>query len=110
MSDFGKGINVPSKDIVYRQDVEDMLRNALPSRGMWEIEGDVVKNTICETVVDLMMDLEKLPSAQPEIIRCKDCVHNDGGNPISDGRYWCMIHNSYMYYCSDGELRGDSDD
>lgn len=63
MSDFGKGINVPSKDIVYRQDVEDMLQNALPSRGMWEIEGDVVKNTICETVADLMMDLEKLPSA-----------------------------------------------
>ena len=47
---------------------------------------------------------------QPEIIRCKDCVHNDGGNPISDDRYWCMIHNSYMYYCSDGELRGDSDE
>ena len=64
MSDFGKGANVPSKDIVYRKDVEDMLQNALPSRGMWEIEGDVAKNAICETVVDLMMDLEKLPSAQ----------------------------------------------
>ena len=65
MSDFGKGINVQSKDIVYRQDVEDMLRNALPSRGMWEIEGDAIKNAICETVADLMMDLEKLPSADP---------------------------------------------
>ena len=65
MSDFAKDTNVPVKDIVYRQDVEDMLQNALPSRGMWEIEGDVVKNTICETVVDLMMDLEKVPSAQP---------------------------------------------
>ena len=66
MSDFGKDINVPNKDIVYRQDVEDMLQNALPSRGTWEIEGDVVKNTICETVADLMMDLGKLPSAQPD--------------------------------------------
>ena len=66
MSDFGKDINVHSKDTVYRQDVEDMLQNALPSRGMWEIEGDVAKNTNCETVADLMMDLEKLPSAQPE--------------------------------------------
>lgn len=61
MNDFGYGINVPGKDIVYRQDVEDMLHNALPSRGMWEIEGDAIKNVICETVAYLMMDLEKLP-------------------------------------------------
>lgn len=47
---------------------------------------------------------------EPEIIMCKDCVHNDGSNPISDDRYWCMIHNSYMYYCSDGEFGGDSDE
>ena len=67
MSNFDKDTNVPSKDIVYRQDVEDMLRNALPSRGMWEIDGDVVKNTICETVVDLMMDLKKVPSVQPDL-------------------------------------------
>ncbi len=45
-----------------------------------------------------------------KLIRCKDCVHNDGCNPISDGRYWCLIHDSFMYYCSDGELRGDSDE
>lgn len=57
----------------------------------------------------LTMAIDALKN-QPEIIRCKDCVHNDGGNPISDGRYWCMIHNSYMYYCSDGELRGDNND
>ena len=63
MNEFNKGINVPSKDIVYRQDVEDMLRDALPSRGMW---GDAIKNAIGETVVGLMMDLEKLPSALPE--------------------------------------------
>lgn len=82
----GKDTNVTSKDIVYRQDIEDMLQNALPSRGMWEIEGDVVKNTICETVVDLMMDLEKLPSAQPEIVRCKDCKH-----------YGCILYSGTQF-------------
>jgi len=79
MSDFGYSINVPSKDFVYRQDVEDMLQNALPSRGMWEIEGDVAKNIICETVTDLMMDLEKLPSAEPGgWSTCFDCLLSHG--------------------------------
>ena len=83
MNDFGKGINVQSKDIVYRQDVEDMLRNALPSRGMWEIEGDAIKNAICETVADLMMDLEELPSADPDVAeklhRFKCCITDKKG-------------------------------
>lgn len=79
MSDFGYSINVPSKDFVYRQDVEDMLQNALPSRGMWEIEGDAIKNAICETVADLMMDLEKLPSAEPGgWSTCFDCPLSHG--------------------------------
>ena len=106
MNDFNKDINVPSKDIVYRQDVEDMLQNALPSRGMWEIEGDVVKNTICETVVDLMMDLGKLPSAQAEIIRCKDCLFGyryfDVQNGVTDS--WVECRNP------DGLNRDVSDD
>lgn len=41
-------------------------------------------------------------SKQPEIIGCKDCKHR-GEKPISDGRYWCNIHNAFMYYCSDAE-------
>ena len=44
-----------------------------------------------------------------DLIRCKDCIHNDRVEN-SDGRYWCDLHACYMYYCSDGELRGDSDD
>lgn len=41
---------------------------------------------------------------RPEIVRCKDCRHR-GEKPISDGRYWCNIHNAFMYYCSDAERR-----
>ena len=101
MSDFGKGVNAPSKDIVYRQDVEDILQNALPSRGMWEIEGDVAKNAICETVVDLMMDLEKLPSAQPEIIRCKDCRYNN------DCEIQYSAQSGDEFFCGCAERRTD---
>ena len=43
--------------------------------------------------------------AKAEIIRCKDCKYNDGEEPIADGRYWCMLHQSFMYYCSDAERR-----
>ena len=54
----------------------------------------------------LRKDLRDLPSAQPEIIRCKDCKHR-GETPIADGRYWCDIHDTFMYYCSDAERRTD---
>lgn len=50
------------------------------------------------------------PIAQPEIIRCKDCVFTDGYEPIADGRYWCMLHGAYMHYCSDAERRTDETD
>ena len=45
-------------------------------------------------VVDM---LEKLPSAQPEIIRCKDCRHNN----------WCDMQEAAMagdnFFCSAAE-------
>ena len=44
--------------------------------------------------------------SQPEIIHCRDCKHR-GEKPIADGRYWCEIHDTFMYYCSDAERRTD---
>ena len=48
--------------------------------------------------------LLQMPSAEPEIIKCKDCKHR-GEEPIADGQYWCDIHDTFMYYCSDAERR-----
>ena len=46
--------------------------------------------------------LQSLPSAQPEIIRCKDCKwYNDGYCPNVDG-----IRKS-DFYCADSERRTD---
>jgi hypothetical protein len=53
--------------------------------------------------------MSELPPAQPEIIHCRDCKHR-GEKPISDGRYWCDIHDTFMYYCSDAERRTDEGD
>ena len=38
-----------------------------------------------------------------DIVFCEECKYTDGNPPIADGRLWCEKHNSFMYYCSDGE-------
>jgi len=55
-----------SKYTVSATAVEEMLKDLLPERGMWEIEGDEAKNAVCETVRDALEGLWKLPSAQPD--------------------------------------------
>lgn len=52
--------------------------------------------------------LEQMPSVQPEIIQCDQCKYWDGKPPITDGRYWCILH-GYMYYCSDVERRNTNE-
>ena len=44
-----------------------------------------------------------------EIVRCKNCKHRVE-KPIGDGRYWCELHDAFMYYCSDAERRTDETD
>lgn len=46
--------------------------------------------------------LEELPSAQPEIIRCRDCKHYDG-RPCGIVDWW----NTADDYCSRAERRPD---
>lgn len=48
--------------------------------------------------------LTAVPSAQPDILTCEDCKYADD-KPISDGRHWCSLHGSFMYYCSRAERR-----
>ena len=55
---------------------------------------------------NVVQDIKDLPSAYPEIVTCKDCKHR-GEAPIADGRFWCEIHDTFMYYCSDVERRED---
>lgn len=56
-----------------------------------------------QRIIDRFMSFA---STQLEIVRCKDCIHR-GEKPIADGRYWCEIHDTFMYYCSDAERRAD---
>ena len=58
-------------DLISRQAAIDVLRNRwLKTRNYEGIGEDIAEE--CEIY------LKTLPSAQPEIIRCKDCKHWDG--------------------------------
>ena len=65
-----------------------------------EKDGDIFLKVRACDVKDM---LEGLPPAQPEIIRCKDCRFADGEATTSNGMYWCMVHRTFMRYCSDAE-------
>ena len=57
---------------------------------------------------DAVSAIENLPSAQPEIIRCKDCKHIRHCGP---GKAMCQdgkIH-ELDWYCADGERREQCD-
>lgn len=92
------------KDVIYRQDAIDAICEAC-------YIGEEASHTECKEYQNLdstwceeIVALRNVPSAEPEIIWCKDCKHR-GEEPIADGRYWCDIHDAFMYYCSDAERR-----
>ena len=55
------------------------------------------------------MTKDKLPSVQPEIIRCKDCkYHDEGYRRISVKWLPCMdMRLGSNWYCADAERRTD---
>jgi len=39
-----------------------------------------------------------------ELIRCRDCKYSRG-EPIADGRYWCIESCGYFQFCSEAERK-----
>ena len=109
-------------DLIERQAAIDLVRDVC-SAIMCECEshydnevGDEVYEDIREVDAILRCNkrirkaLRNMSSAESEIICCEDCKFNDGIKPIADGRYWCLLHSCYMYFCSDAERKtGGSD-
>lgn len=74
---------------------------------MAEIKVPIQVNLPDDWVEQIINRLKNDPEAEwVEIVRCKDCKHR-GEKPIADGRYWCELHGTFMYYCSDAERRTD---
>ena len=68
---------------------------------------------------DAVSAIENLPSAQPEIIMCKDCKHRPTGEtrddlefpddicPCQCEDYWYNWKPADEWYCANGERRTD---
>ena len=104
----------PCEHVVSAVAVEEMLKNLLPERGMWEIEGDDAKTAICETIHDALDGLWRLPFVKPDIIRCRDCKDykegiNIDGKPFTrcNGSPRTYGHTLPDWYCADAERRTD---
>lgn len=87
--------------------VEEMLKDLLPEIGMWEIEGDEVKTAICETVRNALEGLWKLPFAQPEIVRCKECINHGKGICYFWSHFYGTINTPDDGFCHKAERRTD---
>ena len=53
-------------------------------------------------------DVYDAPSAQPEIIRCKDCKHRDAEDGFCKGRGWPMQLVPEDGFCDKGERRSEN--
>ena len=88
---------------ISREAAVEVLEKLISARRVWlragsardEIKG--IDAAICEML--------NLPTAQPEIVRCKDCKHRDAGNGICEGRGWPMQLVPDDGFCDKGERR-----
>ena len=65
-----------------------------------------------DMILRIQTGLKKMPSAEPEIIRCKDCEHWDTSwqNDYSPNYHYCPLVDGTRrddFYCADAERRTD---
>lgn len=68
-----------SGDLISRRTLyihlEDMAFEVAPNGKKHGKDEYLIRQTKYETIQRCMEEVQKLPSAEPQIIRCKDCVH-----------------------------------
>ena len=102
------------KDTIYRQAAIDVVHKSILD--FFDICDDDEESPmtykdkqLLEINKAITTQIKSLPSAQPEIVRCKDCKH---GSP--NGRYGCRVYHYRRYethdmkpddFCSRAERR-----
>ena len=92
-------------DLISRQAAIDALERQKDKTAKGEIGS--FYNTIIQHDIDVIVEL---PSTQPEIVRCKDCVHYDLAKNGYNGN--CNRQYATFYaddFCSYGERRGGAE-
>ena len=96
-----------SLDCVSRQAAIDVLREYIVDNGMYDMDENV--QGFNDGISCAISELSVIPSAQPEIVRCKDCKY---GSP--NGEYGCRVYHFKLYekhemnaddFCSRAERR-----
>ena len=91
-------------DLISRQAAIDAIRKEYGGIRNANMDGDFLAD-------EIEFILSKMPHAQPEIIRCRDCKY---GSP--NGRYGCRVYHYQKYethdmepddFCSRAERRED---
>ena len=101
-------------DLISRQAAITAIQNAYCDTEGGEDKCAVWKNVGLTNALHIVQDL---PSAQPEIIRCKDCkwytVNELKKDGTDDRRYkpsYCLLYSMRRdedWFCADGERRED---
>ena len=87
-------------DTIYRQAAINVLEERLQANGYSNI---ALVSELNRSIGYLM----RLPAAEPEIIRCKDCKHRDVEKGFCEGRGWPMQLVPGDGFCDKGERRTD---
>ena len=99
---------VPKEDLISRKAAIDAIVDCTVYGNADELEEAVMQgndwNRWSGGVLEALEAVKELPSAQPEIIYCKDCMHN--GSFDTD----CPIDWAGKNYCSFAERRDDDQD
>lgn len=96
-------------DLISRQDAIDAISCDITVTGRQNAE------LVAATIGAFADRIKALPSAEPEIIRCKDCENwipgyitdNDDFIPPKCGKYQQMVGHSSDDYCSHAERKTD---
>lgn len=84
--------------------MNDLISRQVAIDGFYEMASDT--DHLC-TVADYVKFLESMTSAQPEIIRCKDCKHRDPEDKKCDCGHdiiW-QLPRGDNWYCADARRR-----
>ena len=90
-------------DLISRQAAIDAIDAILPAEPM---KNEYTQGITCGAALAIEY-VKQLPSAQPEIIRCKDCKHYNGEDrdiccPLAD---YAQSKCGADWFCADGERK-----
>ena len=86
-------------ELISRQAAIDAIKSRKTAE---QSSAGIMRNAVVDFCIDIV---KKLPSAQPEIVRCKDCKHWDGVDTcdVIDAPVWDND------FCSMAERRSDEE-